>query len=156
MSGLNALSAAEARAAFLSCCRVGRWADAMVTSRPFADETALRAAADDRWRALSATEWREAFGGHARIGAWSEKEQAAAARSSDAAKAELTQVVAAYEERFGHIYLVCASGRSAGEMLVDARARMKNDPETELRVAAEEQRKITQLRLTKLLNGEAA
>lgn len=151
LSALNVLPAPEARAAFLGCCSVGRWADEMVAARPFADEATLRDVADAKWRAMGPADWREAFAGHARIGDWSEREQAAAARSSDTAKAELARITAEYEVRFGHIFLVCASGRSAAELLADARARMKNDPETELRVASEEQGKITQLRLARLL-----
>ncbi len=152
---LNALSPSAARAAILECCAAARWADAMVAARPFADDAAVHATADEKWRSLGPADWHEAFAAHPRIGERaggpSMSEQAGVLSAGDFARAELAWVNLEYEARFGHIYLVCASGRSGSELLADARARMKNDPATELTVAAEELRKITQLRLTRLL-----
>ena len=117
-------------------------------------------AADRAWSTTGPDDWHEAFAHHPRIGEkksaaeqnaqaseWSSEEQAGAAGAS----AELAQMNRAYEDRFGHIYIVCASGRTADELLAIARKRMNNDPETELRVAAAEQHMITRLRLEKLL-----
>jgi len=106
----------------------------------------------------------EAFDHHPRIGekkaavaqdaagaAWSKEEQAKVAGADDRIRGELARVNEEYERRFGYIYIVCASGKGADELLSIARGRLDNDPETELRVAAGEQRKIMQLRLAKLL-----
>ena len=171
---LNEASVSDARGVFLACCSVTAWADAMVAARPFANEEAVLDQADAIWRDLGPDDWTQAFAGHPRIGerragsayggahrpsdpravGWSQREQSTASSASDETKTELARVNAEYEHRFGHIYLVCANGRSAEELLADARERMHNDPETELRVAAEEQRQITRLRLTRLLEGE--
>lgn len=156
--GVNTLSPRAARTAFLECCASTRWADAMVAARPFADEASVLATADVKWKALGAKDWHEAFAAHPRIGGRAHgpslSEQAGVLSAGDFARAELALVNAEYEARFGHIYLVCASGRTGSELLADARARMKNDPATELNVAAEELRKITHLRLTRLLEDE--
>lgn len=159
VTGVNTLNPRAARAVFLECCASARWADAMVSARPFVDEATVYAIAAANWRALGPADWHEAFAAHPRIGeradGRSASEQAGALSAGDFARAELARVNAEYEARFGHIYLVCASGRSGSELLADARARMKNDPATELNVAAEELRKITQLRLTRLLENSA-
>lgn len=146
------------------CCGSSRWVSAMVARRPFASMERLLAAADDVWRALEPDDWREAFAHHPRIGdrpgparqseqsaVWAAGEQAAVGSASDDIRVALADVNRAYEQRFGYIYIVCATGRSADELLATATERMHNDPDTELSVAAEEQRKITRLRLQKLL-----
>ena len=167
MSGLdrlNALPAEEAERELLTCCGSRAWARRMAAARPFPDEAALYETADRTWGELGEADWLEAFRSHPRIGerkaeagqtareqAWSAGEQS----GMDAAAAATQQAIAegnrAYEARFGHIYIVCASGRSADEMLALLRSRLGNDPETEIRVAAEEQRRITRIRLEKLL-----
>lgn len=136
----------------------------MESRRPYRDTADLLETADRVWWALTPADWREAFAAHPRIGEkqqdgedrsrrWSTEEQSGAAGARAAVLAELTEANRLYEERFGHIFIVCATGKSAGEMLALLRARLDNDPndpETELRTAAEEQRKITRLRLEKL------
>jgi 2-oxo-4-hydroxy-4-carboxy-5-ureidoimidazoline decarboxylase len=136
----------------------------MMARRPFADAAALRAAADEVWSALSHGDWLEAFSHHPRIGdveglrarfastrTWAEGEQAGARAASDEVLRALAEGNRAYEARFGHIFIVCATGKSAEEMLALLRARLPNDPVAEARVAAGEQAKITRLRLEKLL-----
>ena len=138
----------------------------MAAQRPYRNPDVLYEAADRIWRDLGPDAWREAFDGHPRIGEketaasqtatearWSAQEQAAAQQADPGVSAELAAAQRAYEARFGHIFLICATGLSAPEMLGALRVRMRNDPQTELRVAAEEQRKITRLRLEKLLSS---
>lgn len=166
VAALNAMPAAEAERALLACCGSARWARAVVERRPFAGAPELLEAADACWWSLPSREWLEAFRHHPRIGSrsadagqsaierhWSAGEQAAASAASANASDALRRANAAYEQRFGYIFIVCASGRSAEEMLAILRDRMHNDPNTELRVAAEEQRRITHLRLHKLLQS---
>lgn len=136
----------------------------MVRGRPFKSIEDLLERSDATWRSTEAADWHEAFAHHPRIGErrseatqsalareWSGGEQTGMQQARSTVQDELADVNRAYEERFGHIYIVCATGRTAGEMLTVAKERMRHDPATELRVAAEEQRKITQLRLRKLL-----
>ncbi|HEU0015511.1 MAG TPA: 2-oxo-4-hydroxy-4-carboxy-5-ureidoimidazoline decarboxylase [Longimicrobium sp.] len=161
---LNRLPAHEAEAELLTCCGSRRWAREMAAQRPFADADELMEAADRTWWGLPREDWLEAFRAHPRIGerraeraqtgreqGWSRGEQAGMDSAADETRRALAEGNRAYEERFGHIYLVCASGRGADELLSILRSRLGNDPETELRVAAEEQRRITRLRLEKLL-----
>jgi 2-oxo-4-hydroxy-4-carboxy-5-ureidoimidazoline decarboxylase len=154
---LNALPDQEARMELLGCCGSRRWAARVSAGRPYADTAALLTAADEAWDAATEADVREAFAAHPRIGeadrggAQERREQAASADADEATRQALREGNRAYEERFGHIYLVCASGRSAGELLADLRSRLGNEPATELRVAAQEQRAITRLRLQKLL-----
>jgi len=161
---LDELSREEAATRLRVCCGSHRWVDAMIAARPFNSPDRAREQADRTWNGLTREDWLEAFDHHPRIGerkaavaqdrigaALSSQEQSRAAAAGEAVKAQLAEVNADYERRFGYIYIVCASGKSAEELLSLARVRMKNDPETELRVAAEEQRKIMQLRLAKLL-----
>ena len=162
---LNRLGADEAHAALLACCGSTRWASEVAALRPFWDVGQLLRIAGRVWRELGREDWLEAFRAHPKIGEskaeretgkearrWAEGEQsgarAAAAETLDA----LTRANREYEERFGFIFIVCATGKSAEEMLGLLRARMTNDPETELRVAAGEQWRITELRLRKFLN----
>lgn len=125
----------------------------------------MLSAADEIWRSLGSDDWREAFSHHPRIGerksvktqsergnAWATTEQSGIERADDVVRAELAAVNREYEQRFGFTYIVFATGKSAEEMLGLARERLRNDPEVELRAAAEEQRKITRLRLDKLLD----
>ncbi|HEX6912326.1 MAG TPA: 2-oxo-4-hydroxy-4-carboxy-5-ureidoimidazoline decarboxylase [Longimicrobium sp.] len=167
MSGLDRLNALPADAAareLRTCCGSRAWARRMVDARPFADPAALFQAADAVWWELDEAEWREAFRSHPRIGekkaeagqtgreqGWSAGEQAGMTRAAHAIRDALAEGNRAYEARFGYIYIVCATGRTADEMLSILRSRLANDPAAEIRVAAEEQRKITRIRLEKLL-----
>jgi 2-oxo-4-hydroxy-4-carboxy-5-ureidoimidazoline decarboxylase len=160
---LNALAAPDAEAELIRCCGSTAWARAMAAARPFAGEEALLAAADETWWALDEADWREAFSRHPRIGearaarpaegteAWSRQEQRGMDDAGGDVKAALAEANRAYEARFGWIYLVCATGRSAEEMLELCRARLGNEPAAEMRVAAAEQAKITRIRLEKAL-----
>jgi OHCU decarboxylase len=146
------------------CCGATRWVSAMVARRPFGSMERLLTAADEVWRSLEADDWREAFSHHPRIGergsaarqsergaAWAAGEQAGVGGAADETRRALERANQEYERRFGYIYIVCATGRTAEELLADATARLSNDPRTELAVAAEEQRKIMRIRLEKLL-----
>lgn len=156
MARLNAWPEEEARAGFLRCCGSPRWADAMTACRPFRDEAELFARATEFWRALPAEEWLAAFAAHPKIGersrpaSWSAAEQAGVASAGENVLESLAQENRNYEAKFGFIFIVCASGKSAGEMLTLLRQRLLNDRGTELRVAAGEQEKIARLRLEKL------
>ena len=160
---LNALDEDDARTALLRCCACEEWADAMLTERPFASDEALFEASDRLWGSLTPAHWREAFAAHPRIGgkvnatsstaAWSRGEQSGMDSASASVAEALAEGNAAYEARFGHVFLICATGRSAEEMLAALTSRLQNDSETELRIAKEQQALITRLRLTKLVNA---
>jgi OHCU decarboxylase len=162
---LNALSPERAAEVFRACCGASRWVDAMVARRSFDATDAVISMADDIWLAMGPDDWREAFAHHPRIGeraaaqvqderaaAWSAGEQSSIAAADASIHDELAEINRAYEARFGYIYIVCASGRSSDELLEIARRRLANAPDDELRIAAEEQRQITRLRLRKLLS----
>lgn len=152
---LNGLPGNAARAALTRCCSSHRWVDAMLAARPFASKRALFQAAEDAWWALGSDDWLEAFGEHPRIGervndALARHEQAGMNGAGEETRAALAQGNREYEARFGHVFLICATGKSATDMLGALRARCGNDPATELRIAAGEQAKITRLRLENL------
>jgi OHCU decarboxylase len=164
LAKLNALPVAACAELFTACCGSSRWVSRVVDRRPFASLNELHRVADDVWWSLDSSDWLEAFAHHPRIGgtgsaspqsaraaSWSAGEQAAVATSAASTKSELAAINDAYEAKFGFIYIVSAAGRSAAELLDVARARLANDRDLELRVAAEEQRKITSLRLGKLI-----
>ncbi len=167
---INTLANAEHE--LRGCCGSTEWARAMAAARPFKNWEAMLDASDRIWSSLSPEDWLEAFRAHPRIGEverrptsavdggragrrstmpWSAAEQAGTHHASAATLEALADANREYEKRFGHIYLVCATGRSADEILANLRDRMKNDSKHELRVAAEEQRKVTALRLEKLV-----
>jgi OHCU decarboxylase len=160
----NNISADRAAARILPCCGSKRWAHEMAARRPFKDEAALTAASDETWRNLNEADWIEAFNSHPRIGeskrqgetpradAWSRQEQERVAEAGDAIKSTLAESNRAYEEKFGHIFIVCATGKSAAEISEILQRRLRNDA-TEIHEAAEQQRQITQLRLRKWLQG---
>jgi 2-oxo-4-hydroxy-4-carboxy-5-ureidoimidazoline decarboxylase len=157
---LDELPAAPAADALRACCGAARWVAEMVARRPYHALDAVLAEADDVWWSLEPRDWLEAFAHHPRIGervasGWAAGEQAGMHQAEDATRAALAEANREYERRFGHIYIVCATGMTADALLAAARARLDNDPETELRAAAEEQRKITRLRLEKLLAEDA-
>jgi len=153
---LNVMSAGEMAAELLPCCGSRAWARRMAEGRPFQSAADIKQKSDQVWRSLGREDWLEAFAAHPRIGEtgsrWSEAEQAGARGADAETLAALVEANREYESRFDHIFIVCATGKSAEEMLGLLRARLDNDPATELRVAAEEQRKITHLRLEKLLS----
>ena len=162
---LNELSGEDAQAEFVKCCGSTRWAQAMTAARPFSAIDELLAKADNVWWSLEKEDWLEAFRVHPKIGekkaaaaqseqarSWSAQEQSSASRATTEVMSALVDGNREYEQRFGFIYIVCATGKSSEELLKILQARLKNDSETELRNAADEQRKITRLRLEKLLN----
>jgi 2-oxo-4-hydroxy-4-carboxy-5-ureidoimidazoline decarboxylase len=162
---LDALPASEAAELLRACCGAARWVAGMLARRPFATEPVLLSAADEVWCSLAEADWREAFAHHPRIGEsraaatqserardWSGGEQSGMNAAASSVREELAAANAAYDARFGYICIICASGRSAGELLAITRSRLSNAPDTELRIAAEEQRKITRLRLEKLVH----
>jgi 2-oxo-4-hydroxy-4-carboxy-5-ureidoimidazoline decarboxylase len=161
---LDALAEPEALAAFLRCCGSRRWAEAMARGRPYRDPHTLLEAGERAAAALTRADWLEAFSHHPRIGdraalqarfpataQWSSGEQAGVAGAAEDVLGALAEGNRAYEARFGHVFVVCATGKSAAEMLALLRERLPNEPDAELAIAAAEQRKITQLRLEKLL-----
>ena len=140
------------------CCGSVRWVDAMLARRPFGSLTALVESADVIWHGLSEADWLEAFGHHPKIGDRSahgiaKQEQSGAASAPAAIVLELADANRAYEARFGYIFIICATGKSAESMLDALRNRLRNDAQTEIRIAAEEQLKITQLRLKGVVAG---
>jgi OHCU decarboxylase len=164
LSRLNRLSAEDAEAEFLKCCGSTRWAKQMSEARPFAGLEEVSVKADAIWSSLSAEDWLEAFCAHPKIGerkaaakqsqqaaSWSAQEQSQAQQAAEVTKAAIAERNRVYEDRFGFIFIVCASGKSADEILSALNDRLANDADTEMRIAAEEQRKITQLRIDKLL-----
>ena len=154
---LNSLTATEAEAELLACCGSRAWARQMAASRPFRDLRQVLETSDRiRW-SLGREDWLEAFAAHPRIGErgdrQSQQEQAGAQGAPPEILERLAKGNLLYQQKFGHIFIVCAAGKSAAEMLALLHQRLANDPETELRAAAEEQRKITNLRLEKLLSS---
>jgi 2-oxo-4-hydroxy-4-carboxy-5-ureidoimidazoline decarboxylase len=151
-----------AAAQILPCCGSTAWAREMAKRRPFHEDSSLAAASDDVWRGLAKADWMEAFLSHPRIGeskapsapdsvTWAMQEQKKVADADDAVKIALAEGNREYEQKFGHIFIVCATGKSAAQMLEILQNRMNNDAEAELREAAEQQRQITQIRLRKWL-----
>jgi 2-oxo-4-hydroxy-4-carboxy-5-ureidoimidazoline decarboxylase len=164
LAQLNAAPAAEAATALERCCGTSAWVAGMLAARPVADHEALHAAARRLWRALPTEGWREAFTHHPRIGdvaalrakfartaEWAGREQAGAVGADEHTLEALAAGNRAYETRFGHIFIVCATGKTAADMLELLRGRLGNEPVHELRVAAGEQERITAIRLDKLL-----
>ncbi len=164
LSWLNQAEEEEATAAMKSCCGASRWVEAMVAGRPYHSRTHLHGHADHVWWHLGDGDWLEAFTHHPRIGAdpealrvkftdtaaWASGEQAGVAGADEETLEALAEGNRAYEERYGYLFIVCATGLSAEAMLGLLRGRMDSAPEFELRVAAGEQAKITHLRLDKL------
>ena len=155
---LDAMDEPAAREALAASCGAHRWADAMLARRPFGSDTALHRAADEVWSEMEREDVLEAFAHHPRIGGelpklrerWPAQEQSGVVGASEETLVALRDENLRYERRFGYIFIVCASGKSAGEMLAILRERIGNDPTTELRIAAAEQAKITHIRLEKL------
>ncbi len=159
LSRLHALAPDEASAELLACCRCGAWARRVAEGRPYASLAELQAAARRAADPMSEAEWLEAFSAHPRIGerradarGWSAQEQSRVAEAEQATLDALAEANAAYERKFGFVYLVCATGKSAEQMLALARDRLAGDDRArEIARAAEEHRQITALRLEKLV-----
>lgn len=157
---IDAAPEEEARALLRICCGASRWVERMLARRPFRSSEQALAAAREEWFALTPDDWREAFAHHPRIGdletlrkkfaatrAMSEREQQGVAAAAPEVLAGLLEGNRAYEARFGYIFIVCATGKSAAGMLALLHARLANPPAVEIGVAAEEQAKICALRL---------
>jgi OHCU decarboxylase len=161
---LNVLSAKEAKSEFLKCCGSERWAAQMIAERPFGTLDDLTTKADRVWWSLEPHDWLKAFHRHPKIGekkaaavtseqskTWSATEQAGLSTAASQTLEALADLNQKYEEKFGYIFIVCATGKSSEEMLAILRNRLGNDPDEELPIAAAEQAKITKLRLMKLV-----
>jgi OHCU decarboxylase len=155
---LNDASRKEALTWILACCGSTAWAKRLVEARPFADLRSLEESAEVIAHELSPGDWLEAVNSHPRIGArtetlprWSAAEQAGIIGAKSETLLALAAATMAYEEKFSHIFILCATGKSSEEMLSICRERLENDPDKELRIASEELRKIAKLRLRKLI-----
>ena len=163
----NELDAESAAREILPCCGSHAWAESLAARRPFDDTQDLFDVSDAVWEGLAEDDWREAFDSHPRIGqsharaataeslAWSSEEQRAAITQGgapdDTAKLALAEANRQYEQRFGRIFIVCAAGRSAAQILAIIERRLNNTAAAEMLEAAEQQRQITQLRLRRWL-----
>lgn len=167
VADLDAIPARTAASFLANCCGSSRWVSEMVAARPFGSRDSVLSEADRIWTSLDASDLLEAFSHHPRIGErtgalpqgelgdeWSEDEQAGIDDADDDARRALAAANQEYERRFGYIFIVCATGKTPEEMVELARQRLRNDGTTELRLAADEQRKITRIRLQKLLEEE--
>jgi 2-oxo-4-hydroxy-4-carboxy-5-ureidoimidazoline decarboxylase len=156
LAELNRLPEHRAEAEFTRCCGSMRWARLMSGERPFGSAEVLAAVAQRLWWSLAAADWLEAFAAHPRIGeharsAWAAEEQAGTAAMSDAVRQRLAHLNHEYEGRFGYTFVVSATEKSADDVLHTLERRLLNEPAEELQIAADEERKITGLRLAKLL-----
>ncbi|WP_263368954.1 2-oxo-4-hydroxy-4-carboxy-5-ureidoimidazoline decarboxylase [Edaphobacter bradus] len=160
----NVLDVESAAREILPCCGSQAWAETLAARRPIADEAALLDSSNNIWLALGESDWQQAFDSHPRIGQlhavqataqslrWSSEEQSKAS-VDEAAKLTLAEANRRYEQRFGRIFIVCATGKTSAEILGILESRMNNDAANELREAAEQQRQITQLRLRRWLES---
>jgi len=150
---LNMLPREKVEAEFKRCCGSTRWAKEMANLRPFKSANSLYVSGDRTWLTLSEADWMEAFSHHPRIGDGALLEQKFAVESASRATLDrLKALNQEYEKRFPHVFLICATGKSADEMLKNLEMRIKNDPKHELSNASAEQMKITRIRLEKLLS----
>jgi len=163
----NSLDPATAAREALPCCGSQAWAAALASRRPIADEASLINASTSIWLALPEEARQEAFDSHPRIGqthaqahateeslAWSAQEQRRALSKDESTQRALEEANQRYEQKFGRIFIVCATGNTSAEMLSILERRMKNDAATELREAADQQRQITALRLHRWLESD--
>jgi 2-oxo-4-hydroxy-4-carboxy-5-ureidoimidazoline decarboxylase len=159
LDAVNALPTQLAAAEFARCCGSSRWAASMAAARPFDRLETMQKTADTVWASLGREDWLEAFGAHPKIGdargasAWSAAEQSGMQSADRVTALRLADFNARYERRFGYIFIVCATGKSPADMLEMIETRLSNDPREELAIAAAEQRKITRLRLAKLVEA---
>ncbi|GAC1592604.1 MAG: 2-oxo-4-hydroxy-4-carboxy-5-ureidoimidazoline decarboxylase [Hymenobacter sp.] len=165
LAELNRLPRPALAEALQKCCGSTAWVENMHAAFPVSDVETLMDEANTQWNKLSEADWREAFTHHPKIGGdveglrakfaststWAEGEQASVKQASPATLAALAAHNEDYERRFGYIFIVCATGKTADELLALLQARLSNQPEEEIRIAAAEQNKITRLRLEKIL-----
>lgn len=165
LAEFNALTSEQAESLLMDCCGSAHWAATVAARRPYANSEALHKTADSAWWKLDRADWLEAFSSHPQIGdnpasgsesarQWAEGEQTGARIASDDVKTRLARANHAYFEKFGYIYIVCATGKTAEGMLAILNQRLQNDMASEISIAAEQQRLITRIRLDKLLVGE--
>jgi len=160
---LNQLDEASLVAALAQCCAAPRWVEAMAAGRPFASDENLLTQASEIWHWLGHDDFLAAFAAHPKIGdveslrakyaatrAWASGEQAGVVAASQEVLERLAKLNHEYERKFGYIFIVCATGKTAAEMLAILESRLPNDPDAELQIASAEQLKITLLRLQKL------
>ncbi|MEE2962464.1 MAG: 2-oxo-4-hydroxy-4-carboxy-5-ureidoimidazoline decarboxylase [Myxococcota bacterium] len=161
---LNGLSKEQCREALTRCCGSSQWVSKMLDARPYASDQELLEKNQTLWQSLDREDFLEAFSHHPQIGismealrekfqttqAWSTTEQASVQKADQQTLASLAQLNQTYLAKYGYIFIVCATGKSATEMLSLLRERLENSPDLEIRIAAAEQEKITQLRLEKL------
>lgn len=164
LAELNHLLPEQRKEALTKCCGSTLWVEKMDSLFPFPDKETLLKKGDEVWQDLNKEDWLEAFTHHPKIGdinslkekfastaQWAEGEQASMQQAAEEVIVELARGNAAYEEKFGYIFIVCATGKSAAEMLQILKSRLPNNEEEELKIAASEQAKITRIRLNKLL-----
>ena len=167
LAWLNELDAEEAREELLKCCGATRWAEAVQQSRPYRKLEDLLARANEVWWSLAESDWLEAFRSHPKIGErkaaqsvaaqsqqWSAHEQRGVQDAAPDAVEKLARLNREYEEKFGFIFIVCATGKSSDEILALLEERLQNEAGAELPIAAAEQARITELRLRKLLEPQ--
>ncbi len=164
ISEFNILSKEAAVTELMKCCGSTTWAEALTESRPISSANALLELSDKIWFDLEEADWKEAFTHHPKIGdlksletkfastkMWASGEQASINTAAHDTLVKLVEGNKTYEDKFGYIYIICATGKTADEMLTSLLSRLKNDAETELKIAAGEQNRITHLRIQKLL-----
>lgn len=166
LAWLNSLSTGEAAKELLQCCGSKRWATQMSSARPYENIADVIARANEVWQSLDRDDWLEAFRSHPKIGEkkaaetvsaqarqWSGQEQSGVNTASSETTNSLATLNREYEQKFGFIFIICATGKTSDEMLAALRERLDHDEAEELPIAAAEQSKITELRLKKLLTG---
>jgi 2-oxo-4-hydroxy-4-carboxy-5-ureidoimidazoline decarboxylase len=170
LAWFHALPAADARGLLLACCAAEPWASRLVTGRPYPTVTALLRESDEAVASLTVPQLAGALAGHPRIGerdpagrepaaarsaGWSRREQSGMAAVDEPTRRAIAELNAAYEQRFGHIYLVCATGRTAAELLARLQARLGHDDAAEWRTVRSELQQINRIRVCQLLAGVA-
>jgi len=161
---LNSSDTQQLIGTLMLCCGSTNWAQYIAESRPYANLDALIKKSDAVWNSLSESDWQEAFTHHPKIGdieslrkkfastaVWAEGEQSGTAMATDDVLKKLAALNDEYQKKYGYIFIVCATGKSAEEMLAILESRLENEPDDEIRIAAGEQQKITNIRLKKLL-----
>ncbi len=162
---LNTTAAQELMPELRRCCGSETWASRLIDRRPFVSLEQLMQTSDQIWNGLEQADWLEAFSHHPKIGdlnslkakfattsEWAAGEQGGVALADNKVIEALASGNASYEQKFGYIFIVCAAGKSASEMLALLQERHTNSPAAEIQVAMQEQNKITRLRLEKLLS----
>jgi 2-oxo-4-hydroxy-4-carboxy-5-ureidoimidazoline decarboxylase len=161
---LNTLPKPQLRQELMKCCGSVAWVEKIITFFPIEDLVELLEDAEEQWFKCSPEDWKEAFSHHPKIGDldslkkkfastanWAMGEQSGTSTASEETIQALAKGNTEYEAKFGYIFIVCATGKSAAEMLANLQSRLTNDPKEEIEIAADEQNKITRLRLEKLL-----